>query len=47
MIAVALIILNIVLLEIILSIDNAAVLATMVKSLPESQQKKALTWGII
>jgi len=42
-----LIILNIVLLEVILSIDNAAVLATMVKSLPKPQQKKALTYGII
>lgn len=42
-----LIILNIVLLEIILSIDNAAVLATMVKTLPESQQKKALSYGIL
>lgn len=41
------IILNIVLLEIILSIDNAAVLATMVKTLPESQQKKALSYGIL
>lgn len=42
-----LIILNIILLEVILSIDNAAVLATMVKSLPKPQQKKALTYGII
>lgn len=41
------IILNIVLLEIILSIDNAAVLATMVKTLPQSQQKKALSYGIL
>jgi YkoY family integral membrane protein len=47
MLTTLLIILNIVLLEIILSIDNAAVLATMVKTLPENQQKKALTWGII
>jgi len=42
-----LIILNIVLLEIILSIDNAAVMATMVNTLPKEQQKKALTYGII
>lgn len=42
-----LIIINIVLLEIILSIDNAAVLATMVKTLPENQQKKALSYGIL
>jgi len=41
------IIINIILLEIILSIDNAAVLATMVKTLPEHQQKKALSYGII
>jgi YkoY family integral membrane protein len=39
--------LNILLLEIVLSIDNAAVLATMVKQLPKSQQKKSLTYGII
>ena len=42
-----LIILNIVLLEIVLSIDNAAVLSTMVSQLPKSEQKKALTWGIL
>lgn len=41
------IILNIVLLEIVLSIDNAAVLSTMVGQLPKSEQKKALTWGIL
>ena len=41
------IILNSILLEIVLSIDNAAVLSTMVGQLPKSQQKKALTWGII
>jgi YkoY family integral membrane protein len=29
-----------------LSIDNAAVLAAMVKELPKGQQKKALTYGI-
>lgn len=42
-----LIVLNIFLLEVILSIDNAAVLATMVKRLPEHQQKKALTYGLL
>ena len=41
-----LIFLNIVILEIVLSIDNAAVLAAMVKELPKNQQKKALTYGI-
>jgi YkoY family integral membrane protein len=42
-----LILLNIILLEIVLSIDNAAVLATMVKQLPKEQQKKSLTYGIV
>lgn len=42
-----LIFLNIFLLEVILSIDNAAVLATMVKKLPQHQQKKALTYGLV
>ncbi len=41
-----LIFLNIMILEIVLSIDNAAVLAAMVKELPKNQQKKALTYGI-
>jgi len=41
-----LIFLNIMILEIVLSIDNAAVLAAMVKELPKPQQKKALTYGI-
>ena len=47
MIATIIVIINIVLLEVILSIDNAAVMATMVKKLPQSQQKKALTYGIL
>jgi YkoY family integral membrane protein len=38
---------NILILEILLSIDNAAVLATMVQELPEKQRKKALSYGII
>ena len=38
---------NIIILEVLLSIDNAAVLATMVKTLPKSDQKKALTYGIV
>jgi YkoY family integral membrane protein len=41
------IIFNITILEIILSIDNAAVLATMVQNLPQKEQKKALTYGIV
>lgn len=40
-------ILGILLLEIILSFDNAAVLATMVKDLPKEQQAKALKYGIL
>lgn len=47
MIAIIIVIVNIVLLEVILSIDNAAVMATMVKTLPQDKQKKALTYGII
>jgi YkoY family integral membrane protein len=38
---------GILLLEVILSFDNAAVLATMVKDLPDDQQKKALRYGIV
>lgn len=41
-----LLILNLIILESILSIDNAAVLATMVKHLPQQQQSKALKYGI-
>jgi len=37
---------NIIVLEVLLSIDNAAVLATIVKTLPKDSQKKALTFGI-
>lgn len=42
-----LIILNLILIESLLSVDNAAVLATMVMDLPEEQRKKALKYGII
>ncbi len=42
-----LIILNLILIESLLSVDNAAVLATMVRNLPEEQQKKALRIGLI
>ena len=38
---------NLVLIESLLSIDNAAVLATMVLDLPENQRKKALKYGIL
>lgn len=41
-----LILLNLLILESLLSIDNAAVLAVMVKDLPPSQQPKALKYGI-
>lgn len=47
MITTLIIILNLILLEIVLSIDNAAVLSTMVNELPKEQQKKALTYGIL
>lgn len=41
-----LIVFSIILIEIILSFDNSAVLAVMVKDLPEKQSKKALHYGI-
>lgn len=41
------IVLNIILLECLLSVDNAAVLATMVMDLPEEKRNKALRYGII
>ena len=41
-----LIVLNLVLIESLLSVDNAAVLATMVMDLPENQRGKALKYGI-
>ena len=42
-----LIVLNLILIESLLSVDNAAVLATMVMDLPKEQRKKALKFGII
>ncbi len=42
-----LLIVVIILLEVILSFDNAAVLATMVKDLPKDQQSNALKYGIL
>lgn len=42
-----LIILNIILIESLLSVDNAAVLATMVQPLPKEKRNKALHYGII
>lgn len=42
-----LIILNLIFLETLLSIDNAAVLAIMVKNLPKNLQSKALKYGIL
>ena len=38
---------GIILLEVILSFDNAAVLATMVKDLSPENQSKALKYGIL
>ena len=42
-----LIIFNLIIIESLLSVDNAAVLATMVMDLPKEQRKKALRYGII
>src|SRR3954468_13266432 len=42
-----LIILNLIVIESLLSVDNAAVLATMVLDLPKDQRPKALRYGII
>ncbi len=42
----ALIIGNLIIIESLLSVDNAAVLATMVMDLPEKQRDKALKYGI-
>ncbi len=41
------IILNLIVIESLLSVDNAAVLATMVMDLPKDDRKKALRYGII
>ncbi len=41
------IILNLIIIESLLSVDNAAVLATMVMDLPAHQRKKALKYGIL
>ena len=41
-----LIILNLIVMESLLSVDNAAVLATMVMDLPKEQRSKALKYGI-
>jgi YkoY family integral membrane protein len=41
------IILNLILIESLLSVDNAAVLATMVMDLPPEQRRKALQYGIL
>lgn len=40
-------ILNIIFIESLLSVDNAAVLATLVRHLPKQQQTKALRIGLI
>src|SRR3954471_24052079 len=41
-----LVVLNLVIIESLLSVDNAAVLATMVMDLPREQRGKALKYGI-
>lgn len=45
--ATLLLVLNIIIMESLLSIDNAAVLASMVMELPEKQRKSALFYGMI
>lgn len=42
-----LVILNLIIIESLLSVDNAAVLATMVLDLPKHQRKQALKYGIV
>lgn len=42
-----LVVLNLILIESLLSVDNAAVLATMVMDLPSEQRKRALRIGIV
>lgn len=44
--AASLIVLNLILIESLLSVDNAAVLATMVMDLPKEQRNRALRYGI-
>ena len=44
--ATALVLINLVVIESLLSVDNAAVLATMVMDLPIEQRNKALKYGI-
>jgi YkoY family integral membrane protein len=41
------VVINLIIIESLLSVDNAAVLATMVLDLPKDQRKKALKYGII
>lgn len=41
------VIVNLILIESLLSVDNAAVLATMVVDLPKDQRRKALKYGIL
>ena len=42
-----LVVLNLIVIESLLSVDNAAVLATMVMDLPKDQRNKALKYGIV
>jgi len=45
--AALLIVINLIVIESLLSVDNAAVLATMVMDLPHNQRSKALRYGIL
>ncbi len=45
--AAAFVVVNLIIIESLLSVDNAAVLGTLVMDLPRSQRAKALRYGII
>lgn len=45
--AALMVVVNLILIESLLSVDNAAVLATMVLDLPKDQRRKALRYGIL
>jgi YkoY family integral membrane protein len=47
MLTITIMIITLIFLEVMLSVDNAAVLAIMVKDLPKNQQPKALRYGLV
>jgi predicted tellurium resistance membrane protein TerC len=44
---VVLVILNLIIIESLLSVDNASALAAMVQHLPDGQRQKALRYGLV